>query len=98
MPYRDIVVISADGETTQSFLPKDDLAILDTLRLIVGGPIAVVPLPNQKYMVINEEAKYAEHHINNTATSLAHAAETIPAEDYIAGIAVIVDSAALDIG
>ena len=93
---REIVVLSPTGDASESFLPDLQLAVLDTLRSLVGGPIETVPLPNGKYLVINEEAKDLPHFINATATELAHAAESIQPDDYIAGTAVIVNTAVLE--
>lgn len=94
--HREIVVLSPTGEASETLLPDLPLAVLDTLRNLVGGPIESVPLPNGKYLVINEEAKYLPHFINATATELARAAESIQPNDYIAGTAVIVHTAVLE--
>lgn len=91
-----IVVIPPDGFASDELLPKGALASLDALRLLIGGPIQIVPLPHKKYLVINEEAKYAPHQVNREATALATSAESIPVGDYIAGTAVIADHAVFE--
>lgn len=94
--HHEIIVLAPTGDASESFLPDQQLAALDTLRHLVGGPIEVVPLPGRKYLVINEEAKDFPHFINTTATELAQAAESILPNDYIAGTAVIVDTTVLE--
>ena len=40
-------------------------------------------------MVLNENGKDGPHMINHTATAIAHEAEAIMPNDYIAGVVVI---------
>ena len=85
-------LILANGETNSITLPDDVNARLRQLQALVGGYIEVVPLPGYRYMAINENGKDGPHFINQTATMLAHEAESIMASDYIAGDAVILPS------
>ena len=95
---RSVVILSPEGDVSETLLPEGEMAAMDTLRLLVGGPLEVLPLPSQKYLVINEDARQAPHFINQTATALAHSAETIAPDDYVAGTAVIVNTLILEQG
>lgn len=86
-------VIRPDGSTETILLePKDRM---QALQQIVGGYIEVVPLPNRRYLVINEDAKLVHHEVNQLATDTAQAAQSIRKDDYIAGTAVIVPAEVL---
>ncbi len=93
---RTVVVIAANGAVSEVILPSEDMEALHALQDLVGGPIEARPLPERKYLVLNEDAKLDFHFRNEIATELALKAESIQADDYIAGTAVIVDSSVLE--
>lgn len=88
-------LIAANGEVDSISLPLDDEARLRQIQDIVGGYIEAVALPGGRYMVINENGKDAPHVINQMATDIAHEAEAIQRDDYIAGDAVIISQGSL---
>jgi len=83
-------LIAANGEVDTISLPMDDDVRLQQLQDIVGGYIEAVAMPGGRYMVINENGKDGPHVINQTATTIAHEAQSIMLSDYIAGPAVII--------
>lgn len=83
-------LIAANGEVDTISLPMDDDVRLQQLQDIVGGYIEAVAMPDGRYMVINENGKDGPHVINQTATTIAHEAQSIMLSDYIAGPAVII--------
>ncbi len=83
-------VILPEGGVDTMTLPRDDDKRLAILQQIVGGYIEAIALPCRRYMVINENGKDGPHMINQTATALAHEAQSITPSDYIAGPAVII--------
>lgn len=83
-------VLDPHGPAETIDLPVCEAARLRLLKLLVGEPLAVVPLPNERLMLLHEEAKNQPHFVNVQATLLALEAQSIPPDDYIAGIAVIV--------
>ena len=82
-------MILPNGEVDSISLPEDEEARLRQLQEMVGGYIEVVALPGERHIVINENGKDGPHMINNTATAIAHEAQSIMPSDYIAGVAVI---------
>ena len=82
-------LIRPDGEVDSVSLLEEDAARLRQLQELVGGHIETVSLPGERCMVINENGKDGPHMINNTATAIAHEAQSIMPNDYIAGVAVI---------
>ena len=84
-----VSMILPNGEVDSISLPEDEQARLRQLQDWVGGNIEVVALPGERHMVINENGKDGPHMINNTATAIAHEAQSIMPSDYIAGVAVI---------
>ena len=84
-----VSMILPNGEVDSISLPEDEQARLRQLQDWVGGYIEVVALPGERHMVINENGKDGPHMINNTATAIAHEAQSIMPSDYIAGVAVI---------
>lgn len=88
-------VIQPDGLTIDVHLHADEGARLRQLQELVGGPIEGVPLLDGRYMLINEDGKDGPHLLNQLATDLAHAHESIMDNDYIAGVAVILPREAL---
>ena len=84
-----VTLISPNGEVDSIYLLEDEESRLRQLQGIVGGYIEALSLPGERYMVINENGKDGPHMINNTATAIAHEAQSIMPSDYIAGVAVI---------
>ena len=82
-------VILPNGEVDSIPLLQEDAARMRQLQELVGGHIETVSLPGERCMVINENGKDGPHMINNTATAIAHEAQSIMPSDYIAGVAVI---------
>ncbi len=90
-----VSMILPNGEVDSISLPEDELARLRPLQALVGGYIEVVALPGERHMIINENGKDGPHMINNTATAIAHDAQSIMPSDYIAGVAVILPAEVL---
>jgi len=88
-------IIQPEGGVESMTLPLDDENRLAALQQIVGGYIEAVALPGGRYMVINENGKDAPHVINQTVTDIAHEAEAIQRDDYIAGVAAIITQGVL---
>lgn len=88
--------IYPDGVIETVALPSGECDRLRTLQEIVGGCIEGVPLPDGRYMLVNENGKDGFHVINQVATDLAHQTEAIMADDYIAGVAVVLPAEALE--
>ena len=82
-------VIYPDGDVDSVSLQDSEESRLRQLQELVGGYIEAVSLPGKRYMVINENGKDGPHMINNPATAIAHEAQSIMPNDYIAGVAVI---------
>ena len=82
-------VILPNSEVDSISLLQEDAARLRQLQELVGGHIETVSLSGERCMVINENGKDGPHMINNTATAIAHEAQSIMPSDYIAGVAVI---------
>jgi hypothetical protein len=82
-------LIRPDGEVDSISLLEEEAGRLRQLQELVGGYIETVSLPGERCMVINENGKDGPHMINNTATAIAHEAQSIMPNDYIAGVAVI---------
>lgn len=89
-PTISATVILPDGSSNTLKLPSDDEKRLAVLQQLVGGYIEGVALPDGRYMMINENGKDAPHVINVRATAIAHEAQVIQLDDYIAGVAAIV--------
>ena len=88
-------VILPNGEVDSVSLPEDEEARMRQLQQFVGGFIEAVALPVGRYMLINEKGKDGPHMINHTATAIAHEAQSIMPDDYIAGVAVILPAEVL---
>ena len=82
-------IITPDGAVSETELLTGDSNLLQQLRELVGGYLEVIPLPGH-HMLINEDGKAQPHHVNSTATMMAHQCESISKADYIAGTAVII--------
>ena len=93
-PY-PATVLPPTGEMRVITLPSNETERLQKLKDLVGGNIEVVPLRGARYLVINENAKDSACRPNDFATWLALESESIAKSDYIAGVAVIVNAAAL---
>jgi Domain of unknown function (DUF3846) len=91
----DATLIHPNGEVSTVSLHPDADSRLQSLQCLVGGYIEVVPLPGGRSMAINENGKDGPHVINQTATAIAHDAESIMSCDYIAGVAVILPAEVL---
>ncbi len=89
-------VIHPSGVTNVRVLFSGESARLHQLQEIVGGPIEGVPLSDGRYLVVNELGKDGPHLLNQIATDLAHANESIMSSDYIAGVAVVLPSEPLE--
>ena len=94
-PARVAVVIRPDGHLDTVVLPSDAAERLHELQSLVGGYIEAVPLPDKRYMILDENGKMRPHQINDMATAIAHEAEAIMPTDYIAGVAIVLAQAAL---
>lgn len=88
-------VIRVDGTKESISLPEKSGDRLKALQELVGGYIEVVPLKDGGYMVIHKEEKLKSHLLNDTATALVQIDGWVSPQDYIAGVAVIVDEEAL---
>ena len=88
-------VIAPDGAVDTISLPIDTDESVKRLQEIIGGYIEGVPLPEGRYMIFNENGKDKPHCINEMATSIAREAESIQADDYIAGVAVVLPAEVL---
>jgi hypothetical protein len=91
-----MTLINLDVSTAEVSILSDENAQLRQLQELVGGPIEGVPLPDGKYMIFAENGKDSAHFINQLATDIAHASESIMADDYIAGVAVILPKEVLE--
>lgn len=89
-------VIMPEGAISTTDLPVDVDKRQECLQDIVGGPIEGIPLPEGRYLFLNENGKDGSHLVNTMATAIAHEAESIQKGDYIAGIAVVLPSEALE--
>lgn len=89
MHTTSIKVIRPDGRIRRAIAPNDPGPCLASLQAIVGGSIKVVPLPGSRYLVIHAEGKLEHLPPNPLATKLAHGAESITTDDYIAGTAIL---------
>ncbi len=88
-------IILPNGEVVPVMLPSNVEPRLRELQKIVGGYIETVHLSGDRCMVFNENGKDAPHMINNTATNIAHEAQSIMPSDYIAGVAVVLPNEVL---
>ena len=88
-------MILPNGEVDSISLLEEEAGRLRQLQELVGGYIETVSLPGERCMVINENGKDGPHMINNTATAIAHEAQSIMPSDYIAGVAVILPAEVL---
>lgn len=91
-----VTVIMPDGAISTTVLPVDVDERLTCLQDIVGGPIDGIPLPDGRYLFLNENGKDGPHLVNAMATAIAHEAESIQKSDYIAGVAVVLPMEALE--
>jgi hypothetical protein len=89
-------VIHPSGATNRLVLSSGESARLRQLQEIVGGPIEGVPLSDGRYMLMSELGKDGPHLLNQVATDLARANESIMSDDYIAGVAVVLPVEALE--
>ena len=90
------LVIEHSGDLCQKILPSDADARIAELRDLLGcNSLETVPMPEGQYFVIDAEAKGGLHFINGPATRLAHEAESISKQDYIAGRAILVSRDAI---
>lgn len=89
MEIRAIKVIRPDGRIRRAHVPVDTRLSLTALQTIIGGDIEVVALPGSRFMVIHAEGKDERLPANPIATKLAHDAESIQTDDYIAGTAIL---------
>jgi hypothetical protein len=90
------IVIHPDGVMNTVALPPDARGRLRALQELVGGCIEGVALPDGRYMLVNENGKDGPHIINQVATDLVLQEEAIRADDYIAGVAVILPKEVLE--
>ena len=89
MSTTPIKILTPDGKIHRNRVPDDESACLAALQKLVGGNIEVVPLPGTRYLVLNAEGKILSLSPNPIATKLAHDAESIRIDDYIAGTAIL---------
>ena len=89
-------LITPDGYVENHTLPKEVSARLNVLQDLIGGPIEAVYLDPQNLMLLDEMGKTKPHRINTVATAIAQEAKSIQRDDYIAGVAVLVSSEAMD--
>lgn len=90
------IVIPPEGGILAISLPADDRLRLTCLQDLVGGFVEAIRLPHERMMLVNEEAKLKAHKVNNPATMLACSCGSIEQNDYIAGVAVVVHTTALN--
>ncbi len=83
-------ILDTSGETSTTVLPEDCSRCVDQLKTLVGGELEVVPVPGARYLVFGANAKRGAHEINSIATFMAHEAESIQRDDYLAGTVVLV--------
>ncbi|QYY34136.1 MULTISPECIES: hypothetical protein [Cupriavidus] len=81
-------VIYPDGTSAAISLPLSMDARLGVIQNLVGGCIEGIPLSSGRYMFLSESGEASA--INQLATDIARASESIMADDHIAGVAVIV--------
>lgn len=90
------IVIPPDGGVLAITLPADDKLRLTRIQDLVGGFVEAIPMPRERMMLVNEDAKRKAHKVNNPATMLACSCGSIDQNDYIAGVAVVVHTTALN--
>lgn len=83
-------VIYPDGSSTALALPLAADRRLSAIQEMVGGCIEGIPLSSGRYMFLSEDGKASA--VNHIATEIAREAKSIMADDYIAGVAVIVST------
>ncbi|MFS8981204.1 hypothetical protein PO002_43720 [Cupriavidus necator] len=81
-------VIYPDGASMAISLPLATDRRLSAIQEIVGGCIEGIPLSSGRYMFLSENGNASA--VNHIATEMARDSESIMADDYIAGVAVIV--------
>ena len=89
MSTTPIKILTPDGKIHLDCVPDEEGLCLAALQKLVGGYIEVVPLPGTRYLVLNAEGKILSLSPNPMATKLAHDAESICSDDYIAGTAIL---------
>lgn len=89
------MLIFPNGNIETVLLASTENERLRELQRMVGGYIEVVPLPEDQYMVLNENGKISCLPYNTTATTLGRDAGAIMPDDFVAGVAVIVPSLAM---
>ena len=89
METKSIKVIRSDGRIRRAHVSADTRLSMKALQTIIGGEIEVVALPGSRHMVIHAEGKIERLPANPIATKLAHDAESIQTNDYIAGTAIL---------
>lgn len=89
-------ILLPDGEIAVQDLPTEERERLCCLQELVGGLLEVIPVEGRRYLVFGEIAKDHPHIINQTATAIAHASESIMADDYLAGTVVLIPQHALN--
>lgn len=84
-------VIKVNGESIQTAPAIGKSFSLKELQTIVGGYIEVIRLPNESWMVLNEEGKILNLPKNGRATVMG-AAAGIGSNDFICGDVLIATS------
>lgn len=96
MPDSHVTIITPDGVQRCISIHLGSRSLPDVLREMVHGPIEHVALAGSAYLFFNSDAHLLGLDSNNSATALAHFAESISPNDHIAGIAVVVPTVLLE--
>lgn len=89
-------LIKPNGETTEVSPKSGNLYALEELQGYVGGYIELINLPQNQFLVINEEGKLNNLPLNRKATSLARFCGAIARTDFIVGPALVIRQNEID--
>lgn len=90
------ILIKTDG-SKREVKPKDgERFTLEEMQELVAGYIEIVHIGESQILVVNEMGKLYNLDLNDQATALARNHNSISAEDYIVGDAVLMDNELLD--
>lgn len=83
-------VLFADPAVESFTAPKNGTDFqIDELQGVVGGYFEIIPLGDQRIMVLNEDGKARKLPVNAAATKLAHEHRAISHFDFIVGDALV---------
>ena len=90
------IMIKTDG-SKREVSPKDgEHFTLEEMQELVAGYVEVVHIGESQILVINEMGKLYNLDLNDQATALARNHNSITANDYIVGDAVLMDNELFD--